>query len=614
MAYQDLYADAAIFYDLNNNFNPVVNTTVAPDAAVLDGLSGTGETRLYYNEAPPGSPYTHSLRLNAQPTSPRTRRLKIGNSQTYTNNYGFESFGTTVNFWYKVVTTTDPVSIGSTIALFGRENVTISDERASISGGSNYLDASGLVGKLSWSNQRYVTNASAVSTVTNSSGATPGITPNQWYNITYTWLTHRIAGSGNGQYNLERAIYINGSLAHNTFQASTNGFDPQDELEAFYTAGGSANAQIMSSFAIWNKALSREEIVALAFNNNVITDINTYNNAVVNDSGAVYYVTLNNPDKNTDTDVYGTKASWGALNDSPVNVEVNQESKFGKSWKLTTNNGANTQEMDLSSGATMNTEMSNALAADYFGGWSIECWVKSPTPSPGALDRKINVLYGASYSSNRIDWGIRTIANGAPATMWATVPRWVSGNSFQSQSISGVANYGTTQNAKLTYTTSSQLQALYRHLPLGISDGEWHHMVLTYRLDSSGSDQGGTLPGVRVYVDGLLQNHVALSTTAGVNQINAPFLNVFFGHPSSNPADAPDTFIDKYAVYSRRLTINEINKHWVIGKAFINQNQNAVKYYDGTDWQTASAQKVWNGTAWVDWDHKYWNGTAWIDL
>jgi hypothetical protein len=613
MAYQDLYADAAIFYNLNNNFNPVINTTVAPDAAILDGLSGTGETRVYYNEAPPGSPYTHSLRLNAQSNPPRTKRLKVGTVQGYTNNYGFQSIGTTINFWYKVVTTTDPVNIGGTVTFFGRENVTISDERASISSGTNYFDASGLVGKLGWSNHRYVTNASAVSTLTNANGATPGITPNQWYNITYTWLNHRVAGSGNGQYNLERAIYINGSLAHNTFQASTNGFDPQDDLEFFYTGTSSTNAQIMSSLALWNRPLSREEIVALAFNNNVITDINTYNNAVVNDSGAVYYVTLNNPDKNTDTDVYGTKANWGALNDSPSSIEVNQESKFGKSWKLTTNNGSTVQEVDLSSGATMNSEMSTALAADNFGGWSIELWVKSPTPSP-VSDRRINTLYGASYSSNRIDLGIRTIATGGPATMWAAVPRWVSGNTFLAQNMNGAANYGTSQNAKLTYTTSSQLKELYRHLPLGISDGEWHHLVLTYRIDASGSDQGGSLPGVRVYVDGLLQNHLALPTTSGINQLTAPFLNVFFGHPSSDQAIAPDTFIDKYAVYSRRLTINEINKHWVIGKAFINQNQNAVKYYDGTDWQTASAQKVWNGTEWIDWDHKYWNGTAWIDL
>jgi hypothetical protein len=39
-----------------------------------------------------------------------------------------------------------------------------------------------------------------------------------------------------------------------------------------------------------------------------------------------------------------------------------------------------------------------------------------------------------------------------------------------------------------------------------------------------------------------------------------------------------------------------------------------VKYYDGTAWQTSSGQKVWNGTAWVDWTAKKYDGTAWVTI
>jgi hypothetical protein len=39
-----------------------------------------------------------------------------------------------------------------------------------------------------------------------------------------------------------------------------------------------------------------------------------------------------------------------------------------------------------------------------------------------------------------------------------------------------------------------------------------------------------------------------------------------------------------------------------------------VKYYDGLSWQTSSAQKVWNGTAWVDWDAKRFDGTSWVTI
>ena len=39
-----------------------------------------------------------------------------------------------------------------------------------------------------------------------------------------------------------------------------------------------------------------------------------------------------------------------------------------------------------------------------------------------------------------------------------------------------------------------------------------------------------------------------------------------------------------------------------------------VKYYDGSSWQTSSAQKVWNGTAWVDWNAKRFDGTSWVTI
>lgn len=86
------------------------------------------------------------------------------------------------------------------------------------------------------------------------------------------------------------------------------------------------------------------------------------------------------------------------------------------------------------------------------------------------------------------------------------------------------------------------------------------------------------------------------------------------GHPSSVPAQATDFYLDKYAVYNRRLTINEINKHWVIGKAYMKQQQNLVKYWDGTQWATSTGQKVWNGTDWIDWNASYYDGNSWISI
>jgi len=613
MAWLDIYNDVSILFPFDGSVDPWINTAVNPNANVILGPTGTTGTWTHYNDAPPGSPYAQSLRITnpTYSTVPKSRKLVLGQSQAYTNNYGYNSWGETINFWYKVVKTSGVDNIGPTFTIFKRENGT-SDEQISVAGGTNYLDPTGNVGKLNWANHRYVTSASNAAALP-TSAMLPTIVPEQWYNITITWITHQNANTINGKYCLERAIYINGMVAHNTYLNTTNGYDQLDNLEFLFSNSSSTNTQIMSSLAAWNRALTKSEIEALAFNNNVINDINVYNNLVTTAPNAAnYYVTLNNPDKNTPTDVYGTNASWGALDDTPAGVTVNQESKFGKSWLLTTD-GVASQEVDLTAGSTMNTEMSNLLAADSTG-WSIECWVKSPQKSNTAL-RKVNVLYNSSYSANRIDWGINSIANG-PSFVWATVPNWVSGNSYTSSNVLSSTNVSATQgNTKWVYATSSELKALLLHEPKGLDDGEWHHIVISYRGDGGVSDQGGRAQLASVFFDGLMTGYVSLSATSSANQLTSAFLNVFFGHPSNSSLTATPLYIDKYAVYGNgRLTLNEINKHWVTGKAYINQQASLVKYWDGTQWATSSAQKVWNGMEWIDWDAKYWDGNSWITV
>jgi len=45
-----------------------------------------------------------------------------------------------------------------------------------------------------------------------------------------------------------------------------------------------------------------------------------------------------------------------------------------------------------------------------------------------------------------------------------------------------------------------------------------------------------------------------------------------------------------------------------------NTGLRTVKYYDGSSWQTSSAQKVFNGTSWVDWNAKKYDGTNWVTI
>lgn len=56
----------------------------------------------------------------------------------------------------------------------------------------------------------------------------------------------------------------------------------------------------------------------------------------------------------------------------------------------------------------------------------------------------------------------------------------------------------------------------------------------------------------------------------------------------------------------------EIEEIWRVGSS-----SRAIKYYDGAAWQDSYDQKVWNGSAWVQWSSipaKYWDGAAWVTI
>ena len=57
------------------------------------------------------------------------------------------------------------------------------------------------------------------------------------------------------------------------------------------------------------------------------------------------------------------------------------------------------------------------------------------------------------------------------------------------------------------------------------------------------------------------------------------------------------------------ITGTQIQEIWLAGST-----KRIVKYYDGTAWQTSSAQKVFNGTSWVDWTVNKYDGTNWVSI
>lgn len=588
MAWADLYADAAIFYNLNNNFTPVINTGVAPQAAVLDGLNGSGESRLYSLDAPPGSGYTHSLRLNGYGTQPRTKRLKLGTPQSYTNNTGYSSFGESINFWFKVLPTSSETSTGPAITLFRRERGA-SDESFGYGGGTNYMDSGSNAGKFTWTNQTFLNNTGVVTTHNSSSGQHVFV-QSVWYNITIVWATHQ-TGPNLADRTIERAIYCNGALAHNSYVQNVRGWDPLDDLEFFFTSTTGTNEQIMSSLALWNRMLTLDEIENLAFNNYTRTNYEDYNNIITDSPGVQYYTTLNNPNKQTDAEVFGTSSSWGSFNDSSSAISVNEQSKFGKSWKFDTLNSTVSQEVDVGTAAlkAINTGLQETFRTANVNGFSIEFWLYAPTAS--SISRRILYADAGSFSNGSMTMSIN-LFNGVGGYPAATVPRFSTGTTFLSLSVTpAVLTSSGSAGSALVVVPPSNLQSLLRYWSRGTYDGKWHHIVLTNVGGGSGSEQSGTRPAARLYMDGIFLGDTSHPST-GWNMVPSSLIAFFLGTNSNNSVQAPPIWFDKFAIYNRRLTIREVAQHFRTGKEFINQSA-LVKHWDGTAWQDALGAKVY---------------------
>jgi hypothetical protein len=126
-----------------------------------------------------------------------------------------------------------------------------------------------------------------------------------------------------------------------------------------------------------------------------------------------------------------------------------------------------------------------------------------------------------------------------------------------------------------------------------VIDGNWHYLAVRR--------YGNTFD---MYVDGVLEatgQNPVVSNTYSINHGNGSGYNqsayvlrighLHWGNTANFTASAP----------------MEI---WLAGTT----NARTVKYFDGTTWQTSSAQKVWNGTAWVDWNAKRFDGSAWVNV
>jgi hypothetical protein len=576
MTYADLYADASVYMSLNNTYDYVTT-------GVLGATSGTG-TPVFSTDAPTNTGSTHSLKASNYTTTPPRHQ--------FYNVPAVESEARSVSFWYKYSKvgggTFAPLeNTGSSIQMYINDprSGTSDESTMTINGGSWKLDYTASDRKIVVVSKD-VTTASAVTTTTVTTNQK--LNDGQWHHI--AMVERKLPTLTT----IERAVYVDGICWSFINTTNMNGFTYNFGngsagwgFKIFQTLGTDAADKFIAHYAMWTRALSKDEIRAQAWYGLTGGD---YTALVLSDNPS-YFTTLDNEDKATPATVYGN-TSWGALNDDQSCVVVNQLGyPTGKSWK-TTNTGTSTTNVT----STTTPELINGINSLIRSGeFSFEFWFKTVGKETRYVLEYSPGSNGAGYNVFRID---------------------SSGRAFYTMAYkSGTSTYvtgavGSTQPVGLAGTkiyhgdTSASLE--------GFTDGQWHHVVYA----QSNTEQYGSVAGAYwgvLYVDGYAVDRRNWVNTYGWLDLLPTGVSNFY-RMGNQSAPINDFFYDSIAMYSRRLTNEEVAEHYIAGKTYVVPAGRTVKYWDGTQWSTSSDQKVYNGTDWVNWDAKRYDGNSWITV
>ena len=116
------------------------------------------------------------------------------------------------------------------------------------------------------------------------------------------------------------------------------------------------------------------------------------------------------------------------------------------------------------------------------------------------------------------------------------------------------------------------------------------------------------------------------TTNAGqwLAYINGQLVSTVTNHTSANPATSANwgsisqgyefsfNIANWYMTTKDVIGAAEIAEIWRVGSS-----SRVVNYYTGSAWAESFDQKVWNGSAWVQWSSipaKYWDGAAWVNI
>jgi hypothetical protein len=204
---------------------------------------------------------------------------------------------------------------------------------------------------------------------------------------------------------------------------------------------------------------------------------------------------------------------------------------------------------------------------------------------------------GANFTSVQNDgdfsMGLWIKFNGLPAGTGSTIHYGHSATAITNSQF----NFAVTGSSHATTPSKWVLSAkgTSTTLSFGPTDGQWHYLAVTRKSDLV----------MKFYIDGVLVHTVTGVGTSANGNIN-------HASPSGSGVAYSVNISDYYVAPTSAIDETQIAQIWSIGNT--GSAARTVKYYDGTTWQTSSAQKVFNGTSWVDWTAKKYDGSQWVTI
>lgn len=589
MAYSDLYADADLYFSFNN-------TDTYTTTSTLKSQQNPTSQWVFTADGPAGTGTDYCVKAN-----------NYSANSMYYQFYDFPAgtdYGRSFSTWVKIVPqvplTSGTTSLGSSLIFFindpssgasddDRFQLNLGTYNNTVTGGADrYLQL------YSWEVTVSTSTASRVSSFT------PKKIPlNEWVHIAYVIKEHPDNDI------IEKVIYVNG-VAYFYLQSTNKGYMNGQWETATPVLGGvsapqftlsgtnTSNAIVYQSHTgFWNRALTKAEIRNQAWYAHQNED---YNTLILSDNPTVL-MDFDNTNKAVAHSVYGE--AWEPFTASDAyNIDQNAfANKKGWTNVINVNNG--TLNRLRNTGTNIRTRVGQLIRS---GEYSVEFWFKitdKPTssrpfitmdPTSTLLKNGFNEFgmssTGQPYVSQAYKSGTTSYLSGSLSS--TTIPNVAAGQEML------ILHPGGT-NAK------------------NYADNEWHHFVYTLSITDglNWSGTAGTYNGA-MYIDGARTMTRQFTNTYGWLDGVDPIQFFEIGY-NTTISTLRDSSVAAFAWYPRRLSEKEIEEHFVAGKDYISE-QGAVKYYDGSTWQLATAAKTWDGSSWIDWSKKYYDGTQWVTI